>query len=113
MDWLLQQAVDTLKAVIGGLAGTWLFIKYLLPRMMKSTAKQTIDEAAEHPKIKPLIEEAKPLINQLKTLLAKAEDLNLQEIVDLAKSIRVTVETLNKQTPPPPPPRGKQTTQDG
>lgn len=107
MDWVLQQLVDVLKALVGGLAGTWLFIKFLLPRMMKSTARETIDEAANHPKLKPLIDEAKPLLTRFKKLLEKAEQLNFQEIVDMTKSIRVTIETLNKQTPPPPPPSSK------
>lgn len=106
MDWLIQQLADVVKGLIVGvpsfLLGLWLYNHFILKRQ----ALNTIDAASQHPTIQKLSKKLEQYEKDFGPLIDQAKQLNLQELIDLAKSIRVTVETLNKQsTPPPPPPK--------
>lgn len=103
--------IDIAKGVlIGVLAGVPTFIvgfyvsmKYLVPKMTTDTAISTADALVKHPKVKPWIDKAQEFVEKLDPLIDKAKEVDLQEIVDLAKGLKVFIEVQNKTQPPPPP----------
>jgi len=111
MDWLTQQLVDVVKGIAIGipsfLLGLWIYTRFIAAKQASDIAVGTADAILKHPKMQPALKKLEKYEKELEPLIEKAKTLNLQELVDLAKSIRVTVETLNKQTPPPPPPKRK------
>jgi len=107
MNWLIQQLVDILKGIAIGipsfLIGLWIYTKYVAPKQAADIGVGTAEAIVEHPKIKPLIQKLKKYEQELTPLIEKAKQLDLQELIDLAKSVRVIIETQNKNLPPPPP----------
>lgn len=97
MEWF-SHIIDIVKGLLSFLIGTWIFFKYFLPRMSRDTAVATADALLKHPKIQPQIKE-------LKIIVEKAKELDFQELIDLAKGIKIFIELqTNSSKPPPPPP---------
>jgi len=95
MEWF-SHIIDFIKGLLSFLVGTWIFFKYFLPHMSRDTAIATADALLKHPKIQPQIKE-------LKTIVEKVKDLDFQELIDLAKGMKVFIELQTNSKPPPPP----------
>jgi len=98
-DWFIQQLVAFPLGLLTFIIGFYLSFKYIVPKMSRDTAISTAEAILEHPKVKPAITKLK----ELEPLLEKAKELDLQELVDMAKGLKVFVEVQNKKKPPPPP----------
>lgn len=96
--WLIQQLVAFFFGILSFLTGLYIYTKYFAPRQASDIAVRTADAILKHEKVKPWIEKGKELIE-------KVEELDLQELVDMAKGLKVFVELQNKKKPPPPPKR--------
>jgi len=94
LEYLIGFVIGLLQIIIG----FYISLKYILPKMSRDTAIATAEALVEHEKIQPVIKKLK----ELEPLLEKAKELDLQELVDLAKGVKVFIELQNKEMPPPP-----------
>lgn len=98
--WLVQVFLSFILGLVGTIIGfpigAYIYTKYFAPRQASDIAVRTADAIVKHEKVKPWIEKGKELVE-------KVEKLDLQELVDMAKGLKVFVEVQNKKKPPPPP----------
>ncbi|OYD16965.1 hypothetical protein CH330_01465 [candidate division WOR-3 bacterium JGI_Cruoil_03_51_56] len=99
---LLTCLVNFVSGLLSFLLGTWIFFKYFLPRLSRDTAITTADAILKHPTIQPKIKE-------LEAIIEKAKQLDFQELIDLAKGIKIFIELQTNNQPPPPPPKKTKT----
>ena len=104
-DWLIQQLVGYLIGFISGvfsfLAGLYIYTKYFAAKQATTIAVGTAEAILNHPKVKPAIKKLK----ELEPLLEKAKELDLQELIDLVKGMKVFIELQTNKKPMPPPPK--------
>lgn len=94
--------IDYLIGFILGLAqiiiGFYIIMKYIMPRMTRDTAIATAEALLNHPKVQPTIKK----LRELEPMLERAKQLDPQELIELAKGLKVSIEPENKEMPPPP-----------
>ena len=111
MSFWMEVVKGVLIAVLGGIPtfviGFYISMKYVVPKMTTNTAIATADALTKHEKVKPWLDKAKGFVEKLDPLIEKAKEVDLQELVDMAKGLKVFIELQNKQAPPPPPKKRK------
>lgn len=100
---MLNLILTAIKEIIVGtiiaVLGFYIGFKYLLPILSRDMAISSADAIINHPKIKPIVEKLK----KLEPILDQIKELDLQELFDTLKHIKVFVELQNKNSSPPPP----------
>lgn len=109
MNFWIEVAKGILVSVLGGipsfLIGIWLYTQYVAPKQASDIAVKTADAIIKHRKVQPVIKKLERYEKELEPLIAKAKEIDFQEIIDMAKGLKVFIELQNKGTPPPPPPK--------
>jgi hypothetical protein len=74
--WAMGLLQGTVVAVISGV----LIFLYFIPKMMKNTAKRTIEELKKDPEIKTMIDKAKEIVDKLHPLADQFKNIDLEQI---------------------------------
>ena len=99
----LELGIGFVLGVAQVIIGFYLIMKYIMPRMTRDSAIAVAEALLSHEKVQPAIKK----LRELEPMLEKVKELDLQELVDLAKGVKVFIELQNAEKEMPPPPRKK------
>ena len=101
IDWILFFS-DIVKGIIIGipsfLIGSYLFFKYLLPKLSADMGAATVKALQKDPEIKPYIDKAKQIIDRIEPIVEKFKGLDLDKINGDIKPLLEVIRKIDPKT---------------